>query len=138
MNEKVDNTERIYAYLVKEWREHTRTPSYREIADGCELSLTTILYHLEKLEGQGRIVREPNKARSIRLVDAVATEDETTEHIYQFIRDSIDKGVVPTQTEIAEGCYVSRTRVRRYLARLDGQGRIIIDEGMRGIRLVEN
>jgi predicted transcriptional regulator len=140
MSEQVDKTERIYTYLVTEWTEHTRAPSYREIAVACDLPLTTALYHLDKLEGQGRIVREGNKARSIRLVvtDKDVLEDDTTEQVYQFICDQIANGSVPTQAEIADGCYISRSSVRRYLSRLEGQERIAVGLGIRAIQVLEN
>ena len=138
MNEQVDNTERIYAYLVEKWTEHTEIPSYREIARDCDLAVTTVVYHLDKLEGQGRIVREANKARNIRLAAEEQETDDITEQVYQFIYDAIDAGQLPTQAEIAKCCYLSRVTVRRHLSQLEGQGRIVIGEGMRGIRLVKN
>jgi DNA-binding MarR family transcriptional regulator len=137
MSEIVDNTERIYAYLVAEWTEHSRIPTYREIAKDCDLAVTTVVYHLDKLEGQGRIVREANKARSIRLTTEEQEADAITEQVYQFIRDVVHQGQIPTQQEIAQGCYLSRVTVRRHLAQLEEQGRIIIGDGMRDVRLVQ-
>jgi DNA-binding MarR family transcriptional regulator len=137
MSEQVDKTERIYAYLVAEWTERSRIQSYREIARECEMALTTVVYHLDKLEGQGRIVREANKARSIRLTTEEQEADAITEQVYQFICDHIASGNVPTQAEIADGCYISRSSVRRYLSRLEGQGRIAVGSGIRAIHVLE-
>ena len=139
MKRKVDNTELIYDHLVDEWHDYQRTPSYREIAAACGLSVTTVIYHLEKLEGQGRIVREANKARSIRIVEPTdeSLKDETTEEIYLFICQQIADGIVPTQTEIADGCYVSRSSVRRHLVRLEAQGKIRVGEGIRDLQLLD-
>lgn len=91
------------------------------------------------LEGQGHITREPGKARSIRLVDheECLIEDEMTEEVYQCIRNSVVAGRIPTQAEIADVCFISRTTVRRALSRLEGQGRIRLESGMRGIHLVQ-
>jgi DNA-binding transcriptional regulator YhcF (GntR family) len=135
MEKQADKTERVYDFLVEQWQEARRIPSYREIASACELSLTVVIYHLDKLEGQGRIERKARKARSIRLVEVEAAPDETAEQVYQFICDRLEQGSVPTQTEIAAACYLSRTKVRRCLARLEGAGRIILGEGMRDIQL---
>jgi len=137
MSQEVDNTERIYQYLEEEWTERTHIPSYREIAEACDLGVTTVVYHLDKLEGQGRIIREANKARAIRLTPEVHEADETTEQVYQFICDAIAAGQIPSQQEIATGCYLARVTVRRHLALLEGQGRIIVGDGMRGLRLVQ-
>jgi DNA-binding transcriptional regulator YhcF (GntR family) len=137
MSQDGDNTERIYEYLVEEWTERTHIPSYREIAEACGLGVTTIVYHLDKLEGQGRIIREANKARAIRLMPEVHEADETTEEVYEFIRNAIEGGQIPSQQEIATGCYLARVTVRRHLALLEGQGRIIVGDGMRGLRLVQ-
>jgi len=63
---------------------------------------------------------------------------QTTEQVYNFIRDYIQEyGVSPSQRQIAEGCYLSRGGLIRYLDRLEAQQRILRDTGLaRSIRLV--
>ncbi len=43
------------------------SPSLREIAAGCHMGRSTVTRYLDRLEVQGRIVREIGTARSIRL-----------------------------------------------------------------------
>jgi len=60
-------TWRVYFFIRDYLREHRRPPTLREIGAGCYSSHTSILRHLDKLEGLGWIEREPNMPRSIRL-----------------------------------------------------------------------
>ena len=62
-----DTTEAVYHFIVAYIQEHGISPSQREIAEGCYLVRSSVLRHLDKLEAWGRIIRDPNKARSIRL-----------------------------------------------------------------------
>jgi DNA-binding IclR family transcriptional regulator len=59
--------ERVYTFIVTYIHEHATNPSLREIAAGCYLGRSTTYRFLDKLEAQGRILREPGQARSIRL-----------------------------------------------------------------------
>ena len=53
----------IYAYTDQ----HPYGPSFRDIADRCELTSTSIaFYHVKLLERHGLIDRDPLIARSIR------------------------------------------------------------------------
>lgn len=64
-----DMTEQIYTFIKDYVQDHRISPSYREIADACFVSRTTVDKHLSKLEGQGKITRIPNHPRSIGLVN---------------------------------------------------------------------
>jgi len=59
--------EQVYEFIVAYIQEHATNPSLREIADACYIGRSTTYRFLDKLEAQGRIVREPGQARSIRL-----------------------------------------------------------------------
>jgi len=48
------------------------SPSLREIAAGCGLSLNAVSRYLGQLEAQGRVTRIPGQARSVRVVGAAA------------------------------------------------------------------
>jgi DNA-binding MarR family transcriptional regulator len=64
----------------------------------------------------------------------------TTEAIYQFIADYIEKydGHSPSQKEIAEACFLPRGSVYNYLNRLEIEGRIYREPGVhRSIRLIK-
>lgn len=61
-------TERVYQCIREYTREHGYPPTLREIADCCYVSRGNVIRHLDKLEAQGRIAREPGRARSIRIL----------------------------------------------------------------------
>jgi repressor LexA len=62
--------ERIYAFIRKFYREHDYAPTVRDILRGCRLSSTAVVqHHLNVLEKEGRIQRDPEVFRSIRLTD---------------------------------------------------------------------
>jgi SOS-response transcriptional repressor LexA len=63
--------EDVYTFI----RDYTHTnhglaPTLREIATGCYISHPTVLRYLDVLEIQGRIARQPGRARSIRLLNS--------------------------------------------------------------------
>ncbi len=59
-------TQRVYD-VICEYLEEDIHPTYREIAERCNMAHTSILRHVDKLEGLGWIIREEAKMRSIRL-----------------------------------------------------------------------
>ncbi len=62
--------ESIYTFIRKFFREHDYAPTVRDILRGCSLSSTAVVqHHLNVLEKQGRIHRDPEVFRSIRLAD---------------------------------------------------------------------
>jgi len=65
-------TQVVYLFLKDYIKQHTYPPSLREIAEGCYLSVAGVLRHLDHLEWEGKLRREPARARGITLVD----EDE--------------------------------------------------------------
>lgn len=71
-----DMTEQVYAFIRLTIERFGMPPTFREIATGCFISLGTVMRHVDRLEAQGRLVREQNKARSIRLVPAEAHNPE--------------------------------------------------------------
>lgn len=58
----------IYEFLQTYIDRYRYPPSIREIASGCYLSPTTVAYHLDKLEAQGKILRRRGRARGIILI----------------------------------------------------------------------
>jgi DNA-binding Lrp family transcriptional regulator len=59
-------TYRIYEVICEYLREDIH-PTYREIAERSNMAHTSVLRHIDKLEGMGWIKREEAKMRSIRL-----------------------------------------------------------------------
>ncbi|QPC82990.1 MarR family transcriptional regulator [Phototrophicus methaneseepsis] len=68
-------TQHIYEYVRDYRREHKRAPTLREIGDACYISHTSVLRHIDKLEGMGWLEREPNIPRSMRLGDYAPDEE---------------------------------------------------------------
>lgn len=60
--------------------------------------------------------------------------------VYEFVREFIaEHGFAPSQQQIADGCYLSRATIARYLDRLEALGYIIRQPHIaRGITLVED
>jgi repressor LexA len=60
--------ERIHQFIHKFIDERGYSPTVRDIVKGCEISSTAVVqYHLDVLEKEGRIHRDPEIFRSIRL-----------------------------------------------------------------------
>ena len=62
-------TQSVYLFLKDYIKKHTHPPTLREIAEGCHLSPSAVTRHLERLEGEGKLFREPGRARGITLTD---------------------------------------------------------------------
>lgn len=65
--------------------------------------------------------------------------EEMTDQVYRYIADYIqERGFPPSTREIAQGCYISRGVVTRYLDRLELSGRIRRTPGRaRSIQLLD-
>ena len=59
-------TYRIYE-VIYEYIQQDIHPTYREIGERCNMAHTSVLRHIDKLEGMGWLIREEAKMRSIRL-----------------------------------------------------------------------
>jgi SOS-response transcriptional repressor LexA len=62
-------TEAVYTYLRDYIEQEGYPPSIRDIAQGCAMGRTTVIYHLHRLTQLGMIRRASGRARSIRLVE---------------------------------------------------------------------
>jgi SOS-response transcriptional repressor LexA len=61
--------ELVYDFLVQYKREHDgNTPTTREIAEGCCLSVSTVKYHLTRLEVENRIYITGDRRRNIEIM----------------------------------------------------------------------
>jgi repressor LexA len=68
MTQHEDVTAQVWDFVSDYINRNGFAPSHREIADGCFLSKSAVVRHLDRLEARGHIEREPNQARSIRLM----------------------------------------------------------------------
>lgn len=62
-------TEAVYTFIRDFRRQHGYPPSQREICAACYMGRSTAQRHLDRLEIQGRIARDPGRARGITLID---------------------------------------------------------------------
>jgi hypothetical protein len=60
------NTLLVYE-VIRDYISRDIHPTYREIAEGCHMATTSILRHVDRLEGMGWIIRKLGMMRSIRL-----------------------------------------------------------------------
>ena len=61
--------EQVYAYIRAYIQEHTYPPTLKEIAAAHYMSRTNITRYLDRLQGMGRIARDPGRSRGITLLD---------------------------------------------------------------------
>ncbi len=66
--------EQVYAFICRHWQQFGYGPSMREIAESCFISRPNVYRYLDRLEMQGRIVRDAGTARSITVVRDDDTE----------------------------------------------------------------
>ncbi|MBC7815098.1 MAG: hypothetical protein H7175_28330 [Burkholderiales bacterium] len=62
-------TEEVYRFICQYHKQHRISPTLREIGDGCSLSVPSVIRHLDILETESRITREPGIPRSIVPLD---------------------------------------------------------------------
>ncbi|MEO1290564.1 MAG: hypothetical protein AAFV93_22700 [Chloroflexota bacterium] len=138
MGKQQEQVETIYTYIKDRMETQQGSPTLREIADHSDLSVGSVGRILSILEAQGRITRTPYKSRSIRLAEQSEEQlkNEQAELVYDFLVKEMRWGDVPSQQEIAEGCFLSRAEVRASLLWLEAQQRIERVDGQRNIRLI--
>lgn len=60
--------EDVFDFLCQYNRQFGYSPTLREVAEACYMSRPNMYRYLDRLEGQGRIVRDPGIARGITIV----------------------------------------------------------------------
>ena len=63
----------IYDFICAYYLANGVSPTYQEIAEGCELSPQTVSRYLDKLEARGHITRELGVHRTIKLISPLST-----------------------------------------------------------------
>ena len=127
----------VYSFIEDYIEQKGYAPNLREIEAGCDIPLSSVQYHIDQLEGQGCLAREPHLSRSIRLVKSPQPLDDDTQRVYDYLTEQVEQQHTPTQREIADACYLSRWTVRRCLAKLEARGIIRRLEGQRRIALLK-
>lgn len=85
--------QRILDYIRCFTERHGFPPSYAEIAEGCGLgSVGHVQYRVNRLIGQGRVVRSPGRARSLQVVDRAAAAASATPGGKQTRKKSMQAG----------------------------------------------
>jgi repressor LexA len=64
-----ETVEQVYAFIKAYIREHTYPPTLKEIGKGCYMSRTNVTRYVDRLQGMGRLARDPKRARGITLLD---------------------------------------------------------------------
>ena len=73
--EKIDQTQKLLEFIENFMEENSYPPSVRDMCKGLNVSSTaTIVYHLRKLEKQGKLSREKQKNRAIGVTGTRKTE----------------------------------------------------------------
>jgi len=68
----MDKTQEVYDFIASFIDENRYPPTIREIGDKLQLdSTSSVVYHLKKLEKQGKITRDNNKNRAIELTEDI-------------------------------------------------------------------
>ena len=63
--------------LIRDWRrEHGFSPTLQELGDALGITKVSVFEHVEALVARGLLVRQANKARSLRLTPAARLPDE--------------------------------------------------------------
>lgn len=66
--QKITQTEKVLNFISDFTKKNSYPPSVREMCKGLGISSTaTIVYHLKKLEEQGKLVREKSRNRAIEV-----------------------------------------------------------------------
>lgn len=66
--QKISQTERVLNFIAEFTKKNSYPPSVREMCQGLGISSTaTIVYHLKKLEEQGKLSREKSRNRAIEV-----------------------------------------------------------------------
>jgi len=120
-------------------RAHDYAPTVRDIVKGCRISTSSVVqYHLNRLEKEGYIRRDPLVFRSIRLLEKDPFEDRHRAPLLGTIAAGEPIPVLSAETWQAEAQeYVplseemSRGRAGVYALRVKGKSMIdaLIDEG---------
>ncbi len=70
MVDHMDTTMQVFLFIREYLAMHLWPPTLKEIAAGCGLVWpSSVIRHLDRLEGWGLITRAPGRARSIALTD---------------------------------------------------------------------
>jgi SOS-response transcriptional repressor LexA len=61
-------SETVFAFIQAYQQSHQQSPSFPEIAEGCQISLRTARKYVERLEKWGYLSHDKGKVRAIRIL----------------------------------------------------------------------
>lgn len=70
----------MVAFIQNYRNQHGFPPSLRDIAQGCNLNISTVLRYRQQLVSQGRLSHIPGRSRSLRVLPAPANMEHIVEH----------------------------------------------------------
>jgi DNA-binding MarR family transcriptional regulator len=70
--------EEVYAFICQHWQDYGYGPTLKEIATACYMSKPNVYRYLDRLEMEGRITRDPGRARSISLTKPCPHDPKNT------------------------------------------------------------
>ena len=114
-------TQTIYHYILQCRDQDDFVPTMREIAEACQVPLTTVFRHLDWLEARG-YVRRNHTTRSIRILKPFLTDEE---QVYTCLAYSLKvSALTPSLNRLREVSHLPIGRVKAALQRLVETGRI--------------
>ena len=67
---------KVYKFIVQYIKDNGYAPTYREIANGINLTLSTVVAHINHLEIDGWITTKPYAPRAIKVIEYEFIETE--------------------------------------------------------------
>jgi SOS-response transcriptional repressor LexA len=58
----------VFSFIRQYQQEHQQSPSYSEIARGCQISYKTAFKYVELLQEKGYLAHDKGKVRAIRIL----------------------------------------------------------------------
>lgn len=93
MRPLTDQQNRVLSFVEQYQAEHGFPPTLREIGSGVQVSnVSAVRGHLAALEKKGYITKDPDKARSIRVVQAPSALSRLKRKMHELART--DQGVI--------------------------------------------
>lgn len=100
---KVDQTQRVLEFIEEFTNRNSYPPTVREMCEGLKMSSTaTVVYHLRKLEDQGKLSRHNKHSRAIEIAGSKSNVLKTEIPVV----GKVAAGVPITATENVEDTFV--------------------------------
>ena len=92
---KIDQTQKVLEFIEEFSKRNSYPPTVREMCEGLKISSTaTIVYHLKKLEKQGKLSRQKHNSRAIEVAGS---------------KNNMAKTEIPVVGKVAAGVPITAT-----------------------------